>query len=94
MMDEVTRLGRLARIRLRAEEKSVIAPQVERIIGYFQKLKELKLSGVEPTTHGVVPGIGSQGRADEPIPPGEEIWAGLPYLKHRHFSAPRALIGP
>lgn len=94
MMDEVTRLSKLARIRLEEEERRVVAPQVERIIEYFQLLKELRLSGVEPTTHGVMAGLGSQGRADEPVPPGKEVWTDSPYLKHRYFSAPRAITEP
>jgi aspartyl-tRNA(Asn)/glutamyl-tRNA(Gln) amidotransferase subunit C len=93
-MDELTRLTQLARIRLKEEEAGLIAPQLERIIEYFQRLKELELSGVEPTIHGFTPGIGLQGRADEPIPWDEELGEGFPYLRHRYFTVPWALAGP
>lgn len=44
-------VARLARIELSPEEKSKLGPQLEAILGYVAKLKEVDVEGVEPTAH-------------------------------------------
>jgi len=43
----------LARIALTPEEKEKLAAQLGGILGYIEKLKELDVTGVEPTAHAV-----------------------------------------
>jgi len=44
-------VARLARIELSPEEKARLTPQLEAILGYVAKLKEVNVEGVEPTAH-------------------------------------------
>ena len=44
-------VARLARIELSPAEKSRLGPQLEAILGYVAKLKEVNVEGVEPTAH-------------------------------------------
>lgn len=46
-------LGRLARIRLREEDRVEFRPQLERILGYVEQLSRVEVEGVEPMTHPV-----------------------------------------
>ena len=44
-------VARLARIALSPEEERTLGTQLDGIIGYIAKLKEVDVSGVEPTAH-------------------------------------------
>jgi len=48
---EVEYVASLARLDLLPEEKESLTQQFNVILDYIQRLKELNLSGVEPTTH-------------------------------------------
>ena len=51
---EVEHVARLARLALSEEEKELMTRQLDRILGYVDKLNELDTSQVEPTSH-VIP---------------------------------------
>ncbi|NQU41110.1 MAG: Asp-tRNA(Asn)/Glu-tRNA(Gln) amidotransferase subunit GatC [Lentisphaerae bacterium] len=44
-------VAHLARIYLSAEEVAEFQPQLEQVVGYVEKLKELDVSGIAPTSH-------------------------------------------
>ena len=44
-------VARLARLELTPEEEQKIGAQLSSILGYIEKLKEVDVSGVEPTAH-------------------------------------------
>jgi aspartyl-tRNA(Asn)/glutamyl-tRNA(Gln) amidotransferase subunit C len=44
-------VAQLARIALSDEEKTKFAQQLGDVLGYIEKLKEVDVSGVEPTAH-------------------------------------------
>ncbi len=44
-------VAQLARIDLSPSEKAHLGPQLEAILGYVAKLKEVNVEGVEPTAH-------------------------------------------
>lgn len=44
-------VARLARIELSAEEEARLGAQLGNILGYIEKLKEVDVTGVEPTAH-------------------------------------------
>lgn len=44
-------VARLARISLTPEEELTLGTQLDGILGYIAKLKEVDVSGVEPTAH-------------------------------------------
>ncbi len=48
---DVKYVAHLARLSLSAEEEQKIGAQLENILGYIEKLKEVDISGVEPTAH-------------------------------------------
>ncbi|MGZ4272087.1 MAG: Asp-tRNA(Asn)/Glu-tRNA(Gln) amidotransferase subunit GatC [Solirubrobacteraceae bacterium] len=62
--DQVLHVARLARLRLSDEEVTTIAGELSSILGHIEKLEELDLDGVPPTTHVV--DVGNALRADEP----------------------------
>lgn len=47
----VEKLSRLARLRFTDEEKSVIRHDLQRMIGFVEKLNELDLDKIEPLIH-------------------------------------------
>ena len=47
----VEKLSRLARLRFTDEEKSVIRHDLQRMIGFVEKLNELHLDKIEPLIH-------------------------------------------
>ena len=50
---DIKYIAHLARIALTPEEEQHLGPQLARILGHIEKLKELDVSGVEPTAHAV-----------------------------------------
>ena len=48
---DVKYVAHLARLSLSAEEEQKISEQLGNILGYIEKLKEVDVSGVEPTAH-------------------------------------------
>ncbi|MBU0731091.1 MAG: Asp-tRNA(Asn)/Glu-tRNA(Gln) amidotransferase subunit GatC [Proteobacteria bacterium] len=51
--DEVSYVAKLARLDLTPEEVEVMAGQMDRILGYIDKLNNLDTQGVQPTTHTI-----------------------------------------
>lgn len=50
---DVEHVARLARLELGTDEKNLFAGQMDAIIGYVEKLKELNTDGIVPTSHAV-----------------------------------------
>jgi aspartyl-tRNA(Asn)/glutamyl-tRNA(Gln) amidotransferase subunit C len=50
---DVEHVARLARLELAETEKVLFAGQMDAILGYVEKLKELDTSGIIPTSHAV-----------------------------------------
>ena len=48
---DVKYVAHLARLSLTPEEERVLGAQLQSILGYVDKLKEVDVSGVEPTAH-------------------------------------------
>ncbi len=51
--EEVAHVAALARLELNPQEVDAMAGQLDRILGYIEKLNKLDTSGVEPTTHAL-----------------------------------------
>ena len=60
-------VARLARIELSPEEQQTLGAQLGNILGYVAKLKEVDVSGVEPTAHAFP--LVNVTRPDEARPP-------------------------
>jgi len=50
---DIKYVAHLARLHLTADEEKKLAAQLGQILGYIEKLKELDVTGVEPTAHAV-----------------------------------------
>jgi aspartyl-tRNA(Asn)/glutamyl-tRNA(Gln) amidotransferase subunit C len=48
---DVKYVAHLARLSLSAEEETKISAQLGNILGYIEKLKQVDVTGVEPTAH-------------------------------------------
>ena len=62
----VDHIAHLARLRLGQEEKDILITQLNSILAYVEKLRELHTTGIEPTSH-VLP-MGNVTRRDEVKP--------------------------
>ena len=50
-VDDLQKLSKLAKIKIKKEEESKLVGQMENILGYFEMLSELDLKDVEPMKH-------------------------------------------
>jgi aspartyl-tRNA(Asn)/glutamyl-tRNA(Gln) amidotransferase subunit C len=64
--DQVLHVAKLARLALSEEEVELYGAELSKVLGYIEKIEELDLDQVEPTSH-VVP-LENVLRADEPRP--------------------------
>ncbi len=64
--DQVLHVARLARLQLSEDELSTMARELTSILDHIEKIGELDLDGVPPTTHVVE--VANALRPDEPRP--------------------------
>jgi aspartyl-tRNA(Asn)/glutamyl-tRNA(Gln) amidotransferase subunit C len=64
--EQVLHVARLARLQLEDDEVERMAGELSQILGHVERISELDLDGVEPTSHVVE--VTSALRADEPRP--------------------------
>ena len=62
--DQVLHVARLARLELTDDEIERYSGELSKVLDYIEKISELDLSGVEPTSHVVE--VENALRADEP----------------------------
>lgn len=91
--EEIDHLARLARLSLNDEERAVYTGQINEILGYVEKLKELEVAGVDPTAY-VVP-LQNVTREDRSRPSydREEMLANAPERVDGYFKVPKILEG-
>lgn len=63
---DIDYVARLARIELDDAEKARFSAQLDQILGYFQKLSEVDVEGVEPSSHAYA--VYNVWRGDEATP--------------------------
>lgn len=88
---DVEHVARLARLALSDGEKARMREQLAKILQYIDKLKELDVEGVEPTSHAVP--LVSVMRDDDGAPslPREEMLANAPDRAGDLFRVPRII---
>lgn len=64
--DQVLHVARLARLRLNDEEVERMAGELSGILGHVERISELDLDGVEPTSHVIA--LENVLRPDQPRP--------------------------
>jgi aspartyl-tRNA(Asn)/glutamyl-tRNA(Gln) amidotransferase subunit C len=86
--DQVLHVARLARLRLSEAEIERMARELSGVLGHIEKISELNLAGVEPTSHVVE--LENVLRADEPRPswPRERVLEGAPDVAQCGFRVP------
>jgi aspartyl-tRNA(Asn)/glutamyl-tRNA(Gln) amidotransferase subunit C len=91
----VTKIAELARLEFSERELEEFTPQFRRILDYVEKLKEVSVEGVEPTSHasfGEGPSV--QSARDDEVRrslPAEEALANAPDPGSGHFRVPKVL---
>jgi len=90
-LQEVEHVARLARLALSEEEKEQMRSQLDRILGYIEKLNQLDTSAVEPTSH-VIP-VTNVFREDAVLPslPREDALGNAPDPRGGLFQVPRII---
>jgi aspartyl-tRNA(Asn)/glutamyl-tRNA(Gln) amidotransferase subunit C len=86
--NQVLHVARLARLRLSEAEIERMARELSGVLGHIEKISELNLAGVEPTSHVVE--LENVLRADEPRPswPRERVLEGAPDVAQGGFRVP------
>ncbi len=86
---DVKYVAHLARLQLTPDEERKFGAQLGQVLGYIEKLKELDVTGVEPTAHAMP--LVNVTRADEVRPslPHEEALRNAPATAHGLFIVPK-----
>lgn len=89
--EEVMHVALLARLELSEEEIERYTWELNRVLEHIEKLKELDIEGVEPTSHAVP--LSSVFRPDEPGEPlpREEVLMNAPDSVDGYFRVPRVV---
>ncbi len=84
-------VARLARLHFKDEELKVFESQIQNILQFVEKLKEVKVDGVEPTSHAIA--MSNVFREDKVIPslPIEKVLEKAPAPKGRFFEVPKII---
>lgn len=86
--EKVLHVARLARLELSDDEVERMAGELSDVLGHIERIDELDLEGVAPTTHVV--DVPNALRADEPRPslPRDVVLEAAPALEADGFSVP------
>ena len=86
--DQVLHVARLARLELGEEEVARMAEELSNVLDHIEKIRELDLKGVAPTSHVI--DVVNALRPDDPTPslPREVILAAAPEPLHDGFGVP------
>ncbi len=89
MQMDLQQVVTLARIELTPEEQERLGPQLEKILKYVEKLKELDVERIEPMAHAVP--LTNVTRADETRPslPHNEAMQNAPRTANGLFIVPK-----
>ena len=89
--EEVQHVARLARLHLTDEEAERMREQLDAILAYIDKLRELDVEGVEPTAHAVPLVNVMRDDALAPCLPQEAALANAPDRAGEFFRVPRII---
>jgi len=86
---DIKYVAHLARLSLSPDEEKKLGAQLDGILGYIEKLKELDVAGVEPTAHAVP--MVNVTRADEihPSLPHDDALRNAPAKANGLFIVPK-----
>jgi aspartyl-tRNA(Asn)/glutamyl-tRNA(Gln) amidotransferase subunit C len=86
--EQVLHVARLARLELSEHEVERMAAELSKVLDHIEKIRELDLDGVPPTSHVI--DVVNALRADEPEPslPRDVILAAAPEPRNDGFGVP------
>jgi aspartyl-tRNA(Asn)/glutamyl-tRNA(Gln) amidotransferase subunit C len=86
--EQVLHVARLARLELSEDEIERMSVELSKVLGHIERIAELELDDVAPTTHVV--DVANALRADEPRPclPREVVLAQAPAVVDDGFAVP------
>lgn len=86
--EQVLHVARLARLQLTEDEVGHMTGELSKVLGHIDKIAELDLDGVEPTSHVVT--VETALRPDEPEPslPRDVAFAPAPAVADEGFLVP------
>ena len=89
--DQIRYVAALARLNLTDEEVARFAPQLDEILAYVDKLRQLNTDAVPPMSHAIP--MANVFRQDEPSPslPTEAALANAPQREGPFFKVPRVI---
>jgi aspartyl-tRNA(Asn)/glutamyl-tRNA(Gln) amidotransferase subunit C len=92
--DQVLHVARLARLELSEQEVERMSAELSHVLGHIEKIAELDLEGVAPTSHVV--DVVNALRPDVPVPsfPAEVILAAAPERLHGGYGVPSPGASP
>jgi aspartyl-tRNA(Asn)/glutamyl-tRNA(Gln) amidotransferase subunit C len=92
-LDDVRNVAKLARLALAEEKLRRLTPQLESILEYVAKIREVDVSGVPAMAHALP--LANVLRADvvEPSLPIEQVLQNAPETDGRFFKVPKILGG-
>lgn len=88
---DVEHVARLARLELTSEEKELFAGQMDAILGYVEKLKELNTDAIVPTSHAVPMENAFREDAARPSIGLEKALANAPMVSGSFFAVPKVI---
>ena len=88
---EVDHLALLARLALSADEKAGFTEQLNKIVGAVEKINQLDLAGVEPTTFAVPLANVFRDDVERPSLPRDDALAAAPERSAEGFVVPRVI---
>lgn len=86
---DVKYVAHLARIALTQDEEKRIGAQLNQVLGYIEKLRELEVTNVEPTAHAVPMVNVARGDEIQPSLPHQEALRNAPRQAGGLFVAPK-----
>jgi aspartyl-tRNA(Asn)/glutamyl-tRNA(Gln) amidotransferase subunit C len=91
---QVLHVARLARLDLNEDEVERMSRELSKVLDHIEKISELDLNGVPPTTHVVE--VENALRPDQPSPclPREVVLASAPATADGGFLVPSPQAGP
>lgn len=89
--DKVKYIANLARIKLNQKEEEKLSKQLEDIIRFVDKLKEVDVSSIEPTSHILpISNVFREDKLSESLPL-KEVLKNAPQSKEDFFVVPKVI---
>src|SRR6266487_187944 len=92
--EDILHVAELARLEIPEANFTTLERQFNEIVGYVEKLRELKTEGIEPTTQVISsPSLGTPMAPDIPFPsfPKEVVVQNAPDKQDQFFKVPRMI---